>query len=567
MTRSGAPPESSLHPAEVLAVFALAAIGFATLLLWLAGGIAGLAFEGSWPGVAAAELPGVALRLRDHLDDPSAAWPAPSRSGLPGPVAMYAAITLSGAIVAAVATASVTVWRRTARPGRLAPANTASWASSRDLAPLLVKRPVAGRLTLGRLKRRLVAAEPGQSTLVVAPTQTGKTSGLAIPAILEWPGPVLATSVKSDLLHDTHRHRATLGRVELFDPASSTGRPSQSWTPLASCMTWDGARRVAHWLTEGAAPAKRNLSDGDFWYAAAAKLLAPLLFAAASTGRTMAHVIAWIDTQEESAVLRALQGTHCEEALNAMQASWTRDDRQRSSIYTTAETIVEAYADPGVLAHSEMSEISPTRLLDGGCHTLYLSATVREQRRLRPVFVTLLESVIEEAYRQAARRGKPIDPPLLIVLDEAANIAPLPDLDVIAATGAGHGVQLVTVLQDLAQAHERWGRDRAQTIVNNHRAKLIGAGSADARTLDYAAHLIGDGRFLQTSSSGGAQSRRTVTESSTYRMLAPPHAIRQGSAHSAVLVYGNLPPAWVTLRAWFADEQLRRMAEPPVGGG
>jgi hypothetical protein len=57
----------------------------------------------------------------------------------------------------------------------------------------------------------------------------------------------------------------------------------------------------------------------------------------------------------------------------------------------------------------------------------YRSATVREQRRLRPVFVALLESVIEAVYAQST------------------------------ATGAGHGVQLVTVRQDLAQAHDRWG--------------------------------------------------------------------------------------------------------------
>ncbi len=74
------------------------------------------------------------------------------------------------------------------------------WASRRDLRALLVPRPTGDRLVLGALnRRRLVAAEPLQSVLVVGPTQSGKTSGLAIPAILEWAGPVVATSVKADL--------------------------------------------------------------------------------------------------------------------------------------------------------------------------------------------------------------------------------------------------------------------------------------------------------------------------------------------------------------------------------
>jgi type IV secretory pathway TraG/TraD family ATPase VirD4 len=51
----------------------------------------------------------------------------------------------------------------------------------------------------------------------------------------------------------------------------------------------------------------------------------------------------------------------------------------------------------------------------------------------------------------------------LIVLDEAANIAPVPDLDVIASTGAGQGIQLVTVFQDLVQGTAVYG-GRAKTI-------------------------------------------------------------------------------------------------------
>ncbi len=58
-------------------------------------------------------------------------------------------------------------------------------------------------MTLGRAGSALLAAESRQSVLVVGPTQTRKTSGLAIPAMLEWAGPVIATSIKTDLLRDT----------------------------------------------------------------------------------------------------------------------------------------------------------------------------------------------------------------------------------------------------------------------------------------------------------------------------------------------------------------------------
>jgi type IV secretion system protein VirD4 len=542
------------HPLELLlgglALVACVYVG----AVWAGAELASFAASGRWLHASVDDAIQAASGLPRNWENPRRAWPSALRDGLPGPVVLYG---VSASIVVAGVVLVLVVATRIAgdRPGR---GETARWAGASDLRRLLSWSPRRGRVTLGRRGARLVCAERLHSTLVVGPTQTGKTTGLAIPAILEWDGPVLAASVKSDLLRDTFEARHKRGQVQLFDPAGSTGLESSSWTPLAACTTWAGARRTAAWLAAGGAPNKHNLSDGDFWYAAATKLLAPLLFAAATGGRTMADVIRWIDTQEKLEVRLHLKRTKNKAAEDAFKASTQRDERQASSIYTTAETILEAYADPDVLQHSRTAAIRTSQLFNGGQHTLYLSATVREQRRLRPVFVALIEAVLEEAYRRASRRGRPLDPPLLVVLDEAANIAPLQDLDVIAATGAGHGVQLVTVFQDLAQVHDRWGSDRADTIVNNHRARLFAGGTADGRTLDYLARMLGDTEVRQESSTSAELGRRSSTLSSTYRPLAPQHSIREGRSGSCLLLYGNLRPAWIRFRPWYRVHSLRR---------
>ena len=99
--------------------------------------------------------------------------------------------------------------------------------------------------------------------------------------------------------------------------------------------------------------------------------------------------------------------------------------------------------------------------------------------------------MLSHAFARATKSGRPLDPPLLVVLDEAAHIAPLPELDGLAATCASHGIQIVTVWQDLAQVRGRYGA-RAPTVLNNHRAKLFLPGIADPDTLEYASRLIGD---------------------------------------------------------------------------
>jgi type IV secretion system protein VirD4 len=551
-------PATGLHPFEIALAAVLTLFVLIGLWVWATTMLAGTAFGSGAPSLSLAAAVQAAGRLPGHLAEPAAAYPPEVQRALPAALGWWVSAAVVSIVCGGVVAAGVRLLE-VASPGR-ASRTAARWAGAHDVRGLAVRRPRPGRVTLGRRGRRLLAAEAGQSVLVVAPTQVGKTTGLAVPAVLEWQGPVLATSVKTDLLRDTIGARRNVGRVELFDPSGETGLPADSWSPLDGCSAWVTARRTAAWLCEGAAVGKRGMADTDFWYAAAAKLLAPMLFAAARAGASMADVITWLDTQAEQTVMEILEATDYAPAINAMQASVMRDERQRSSIYTTAETVLEAYAEPAILEASARPDIAPARLLDGGRHTLYLSSTVREQRRLRPLFVALVQAVVQAAYQRAAATGKPLDPPLLIVLDEAANIAPLADLDVLAATGAGHGVQLLTVLQDLAQAHDRWGRERADTIVNNHRAKLIGAGTSDPRTLDWLARLLGEEQVDQRSATTG-DGRNTVTQSTTFRSLAPANVVRQGRPGTAVLVHGHLRPTWIRLRPWFRDARLRALVE------
>lgn len=442
----------------------------------------------------------------------------------------------------------------------------ARWARPRDLRSLLVRPGTRdgtlprGRLALGRVGRHTVASERAQSLIVFGPTQSHKTSGLAVPAILGWDGPVIATSIKTDLIEHTIEHRRRCGSVDCYDPSGSTGLASVWWTPLPAARTWPGARRAAADMVEVAKVSVGTMSDGDFWYATAAKMLAPLLFAAASGGRSMGDVLRWVDTHEEDEVLDLLDAAGVPEAVHAALSTFGKEDRQRSSIYTTVETVLEPFAGGADKAGSAASgrSIDPGRLV-GGPNTLYLCAPAHDQKRLTPLFVSVVRQVVEHVYDQVTRTRQPLDPPLLIVLDEAANIAPLADLDALASTAAGHGVQLVTVWHDLAQITARFG-PRATTVVNNHRAKLFLSGISDPSTLDYASHLIGDEEVALPSVTHGGQAGSSTTHSSSVRRLAPPDALRRTAPGEGILVYGDLPPARLRLRTWFTDPWLTARA-------
>lgn len=553
--------DSAAHPLETLALWLIGGIVCVGALLWMAGEVSGRLFGDAWPAARASEMGSVVARFPHHADNPAQAWPDRARGLIPGPVAFYG--TFAAMILPGVATL-VLVARRF-RNRKLDAARTARWARPRDLRTLLVRGREPGRLVLGRAEGRLVAAEARQSAIVVGPTQTGKTTGFAIPAILEWQGPVVATSIKTDLLRETLAARSAIPGASalVYDPTGSTGFPSAGWTPLTECLTWQGAQRVAEWLVRGARPGGATSDAAEFWYGATAKLLAPILLAAACSGGTMVQVVQWVDVQEDERVRWALERNDEQEALSAFEATSLWDEKTRGSVYATAQTVLIAYADPGVLASAMTAELRAEKLLDGRWHTAYLCAPAHEQRRLQPLFATLVQEIVAHAYDRTTATGKPLDPPLLLVLDECANIAPLRDLATLASTGAGQGIQLVSVFQDIAQINAVYGRDRAPTIVSNHRAKVILSGIADPHTLDYLARLLGDEEVRHVSATSGAEGRHSRTESVAYRIIAPANVLREMRPGHGVLVYGHFAPARIALRPWFKDRRLRHLARRP----
>ncbi len=650
MTPRGAPPAAHGRTPEGLdaiedllttmlctVVGAVAAVGLAVLAgaQLAAAGFGNGAFDAGLSDAVDATL-----ALPSHLSTPAGAWPEPIRAHLPGPVPYWACTLTVLVAVAASGWVGVRWWsgRRNRGPFGV---GEGGLANAVDTRPLSVRSPIAGRLTLGMHGHQLLAAEPQTSLAVVGPTGCGKTVGFAIPALLEWQGPIIATSVKTDLLDATLAHRARVGKVWVYDPTSCSGLAPARWSPLSACGDWTGAMRVATWLCEAAQPKSDTVTDGDYWYSQARKGLAPYLHAAAASGATMGDVVRWVDLQDETEVAAALidaagvdpqlaaldredrtdelRDLYADEvrneivadvrdryrrpegdrssrwveqepkfwppevrdqverdteralarrvaeqvraearnrrltegppirALISAQALWGKEKRLKGSVFATMENVLAGYADPGVADAASTNDLDIADWLSGD-NTIFVVATAHEQARLRPVLTVLIQQAIRAAYDEANGRGGKLEHPCLVLLDEAGNIAPLRDLPGYASTARSHGITFVSIWQDLAQIKAIYG-ERAQTVLNNHRAKLFGAGIADDPTLEYVSRLIGDERRTEVNRSGDLHGpRRSVSEHTSWRRLAPVDAIRRLRTGQGILVYGSIPPVWLRLR-------------------
>ncbi len=597
-------PDSRVTAPEAALLIGAAFAISSGLIVWL-GAALSAALSGERLTGGLSDGVRAAFRLPKHASDPRSAWPTPAdRAVLPGPALYWfcTIVVLFGAVLAVWA--AMWVWRRTRERGRvrLGVETRARFATGPDLAPLIVEQPVpSGRFVLGRVHGRLVATEDRQaapatskrvaarqgdrgSVAVIGPSRSGKTVNV-IAGLLDWDGPAVVVSVKRDLIDATRERRDQLGETRVFDPSGVAGLPAHAlarWTPLRSAGTPRGAQKAA---TALAASIPRSGVDGgaDYWVKQAEILLTGLLGAAAlDPSRTMLDVAHWVFTKdipnkgEENEITELLadvkqSGTpaECQAAGAAMiqlDAVWNLDERVRSSVYATVQTVVQAWLDPAV--HHSATIPRGQHCVDlawltnqkDGANTLYLVAPLDDQKRLAPVLGGLLGDLKDQAY-QADIAGIGLGRPLLMVVDEAGNM-PLAWLPEVAATCAGIGILLVTIWQSKAQLDAAYGR-LSDSVLTNHLTKVVFSGASDAATLDYVSRLLGDEDVSHRSVSYdvGGGTRRSVSESTHREALTPFHLLRQVRPGEAVLIHGTLPPAHLKARRWWEEPPPKHAVE------
>ncbi|MFZ1062410.1 MAG: type IV secretory system conjugative DNA transfer family protein [Acidimicrobiales bacterium] len=375
-------------------------------------------------------------------------------------------------------------------------------------------RPPLGRRTWNSVPYGpMVRLDARSSLLVVGPTQSGKTSSLVVPAILSWTGAVVVTSVKNDVVQSTRAWRSSLGTVELLQPGREDGL---TWNPLEGVRTFRHALRVARDLTSGST---RN--DSDFWNSLATKVVAAVMVLALDHAADIFDVALVLERRNFDQWLHERTGG---EAGQVLASFLEHDARTVDGVLVTAETMM--------LPWRFRQPLSSVRGVLGGANTLYLCSPRGEQVHYDALFRGALRMILEEQQRLVDRGTQT---PLLMVLDEAATVGSLDELDQMAATVSGLDVTLVTVVQDFSQLHARWGA-RAATIVNNHSTRMVLAGLADATLAKYLPELV-----------------EPVNE-------RPVLAIRQRPRGTAQVVAGAKPVFVVRLRPWWCRRRLRRRA-------
>lgn len=592
---------------ELMVLAGAALLIGAVVVLWVAGAASTALTGGDWNVDASGAFSG-ALALAVEGGSPSRAYKQPLAG--PGWLFWLCASTLIvvavGCVVAAVSFVSRRDWGLEKRR-RLGSSPEAALATRRELKPLHVEYPVEHRFLLGKSGRQLLATENRALTghgrrhgplvhrldrgavMLMGPSRVGKSTA-ALSGILEWTlGPVVMCSVKDDLLAPTLPQRRRLGEVAVFDPtgdlsASYEARAAEGkapagwderlvvgWSPIGSISNIDDAQRAARMICE-AAP-KAGVEGGDFWAAQVEILLSGLFYVASQVhGKSMADVVGWVLRKEyptaqnpkvEPKVLLDQLLARPEQSIKVnaghagdyLAAVWGQEPKTMSSIYATANSTIWAWTTES-LQQSATGESVDLEWLLSGTNTLYLCAPPQDQKRLAVVYGGMVNTLLEDCFRYVSRHGT-IEPPLLVVLDEAGNM-PLERLPQFTSTVAGLGVQLVTLWQDLDQIKVAYG-ESANTVTNNHLTKVFFPAMSSAEGLGYIRTLAGDEEVttVQQTQDVGAVVGGSRQMGSQRVSLVPENVARMMRPGDALMFHGTLPPAHIRTVPWYAERRFK----------
>ncbi|MDP9093690.1 MAG: TraM recognition domain-containing protein [Actinomycetota bacterium] len=394
------------------------------------------------------------------------------------------------------------------------------------------------------------------SLIVLGPPRSGKGLHCVIPMILDAPGGVLTTSTRPDNLAATLHARSRHGPVAVFDPQglASGVRSLIRWSPIRGCEAAGIAMARARALCTEPPSGTENAS---FWTQQCYTVTRCLLHAAALDARGAVELLRWSLSPAAAQDAVDILASHPSAAptwASALEAVLSADLRLRDSVWATVSNVFAALADPRVLdavsptAHETFDPVQFLR--ERG--TLYLLGTASGASATASLISAFVEDVVDSARRlAAASAGARLDPPLTIVLDEAANY-PLSCLPSLMSDGGGSGISTTVVLQSLAQARARWGQEEAAAIWDSAIVKIILGGSGHASDLRDLSSLSGVHEQRRLSESWGPDGRKSVTASLHEVPILDPGRIRTLPFGKAILLLRAAPPILLTLRPWTA---------------
>ncbi|EST21887.1 hypothetical protein N566_26980 [Streptomycetaceae bacterium MP113-05] len=443
-------------------------------LTWSATGLAAWLAHGHWPeGLDFSRTPAAMREMVSAPRDLSAAWPGVASGRLSG-YGLFWGLFIGQLMLLAVLTVfavgTVTRWRvvRAARrAGRYGPPPGADLRKAAPEAappehdpgePEQRRTPVpAASASTGAATRP--GHGPAPHGLLV-----GAAEDTAADAVRDAAGAVVVVTGDPALWSATAGARSKLGPVHVYDPEQLTDAPARlRWAPHHGCGDPASARDRAAALL---APVRSPARGDEAVHAAALTMLRCWLHAAALAGDPFRQVHRWALTGSSGdavSVLRTAAGA-APGAAGELEATLTAHPERRDAateLIRRALSCVSQLHVRHACTPSRADRLAWESFVPEGGSLYVVGESLEDPHRgdpaTMPLLTALTSAVVGHGRRMAARSSAGrLDPPVTLVLDHPATVAPLPELPSLLANDEPSGLVTYALLRSEQQLGVWW---------------------------------------------------------------------------------------------------------------
>lgn len=434
---------------------------------------------------------------------------------------------------------------------------SARWADKDDIVStgLLPQREASGGVYVGGWmdgrQLRYLRHDGPEHVLVMAPTRSGKGVGLVIPTLLSWAESAIIHDPKGEVWAITSGWRQHAGhKVIRFDPTLPYPQ-SARFNPLRE-IRLGTAHEVAdaqNLSTIIADPEGKGLDD--HWSKTAQAFLTGVILHVCYVGKneldrpaTLSGVAATLSDPKRGSeeLLQEMttyphldnSATH-ETVAQEARTMMNREERELSSVWSTAVSFLSLYRDPGVAAATDDSDFAVADLMHADAPvSLYLVVRPSDAARLRPLVRMMLTQIIRsltgDMQFEGGRAVASYKHRLLFMLDEFPSLKRLPAIEDALPYMAGYGLKAYLITQDSNQLINAYGSN--ESITSNCHVRVAFAPNR-LETAKMLSEMTGDQTVIhhQLSASGGVNDMalKNVSQSvqEVRRPLLTPEEVRR----------------------------------------
>lgn len=360
-------------------------------------------------------------------------------------------------------------------------------------------------IVLGKLKKNyLVMPQDIEGHIMVVGGQgSGKSSCVGIPTLLNYGGSVFAIDIKGELSQTCANYRTSM---KIFDPINPD---SPHYNPYA--MLGDnkiqGAKEIVHSIIR----ISHNEKD-PFWKQSAQNLLTACILHFENEGLDFAETCESIMHYPVSELVKILKASPVNDVQYFVNQFVGAEQQQLASIYSTLTNEIILFATDPDIKRVLGTEKCPNMITYNDLENfndIFIKIDESKLDQWKP----LLNLIVNQFLKSFEKRQDKDSKKILFMIDEFARLGKITAITNGLATLRSKGIQIMLILQSLAQLDMIYGKDNRRVITDNCNYKII-LNANDADTQEYFSKLVGTVEVEKNSTSTSKKATDVINNNS-----------------------------------------------------